>query len=120
MIQDKYIIWGIIILIVIFALYKNMKTKEGLSNLLDKEIEKKPLKFINNKNREKIEISSNIINDSDSNSIDSNSSNNSSIRYTYIYDKIDYTNYDGYKNDEKNRDRKRQVRFNLDNNTFHQ
>jgi hypothetical protein len=113
MIQDKYIIWAIIIIIVFFALYKNIKKEERLSNLLDKEIKKKPLINVNKKNTEKIEIS----NDKSNDSIDSNGS---SIRYTYIYDKIDYTNYDGYRNDEKNRDRKRQVRFNLDNNTFHE
>lgn len=120
MIQDKYIIWSLIIIIIIFALYKSIKKEERLSNLLDKEIVIKPLKFINKKNTEKIEInniSNNKINNSDSNSIESN---NSSIRYTYIYDKIDYTNYDGYRNNEINRDRKRQVRFNLDNNTFHE
>jgi hypothetical protein len=111
MIQDKYIIWSVIIIILFFALYKNIKKEEKLSNLFDKEINKKQFNFINKKNIEKIELNDN---NNDNNSVDS------SIRYTYIYDKINYDNYDGYRNDEYNRDKKRQVRFNLDKNTFHQ
>jgi hypothetical protein len=116
MIQDKYIIWGIIVLILLFALYKNKnlnKNDEHLSNLFEKEIQKKPINLINKKNKEKTDFDNNDMSDK------SIETNESSIRYTYIYDKIDYTNYDGYRNDEFNRDRKRQVRFNLDNNTFH-
>ena len=116
MIQDKYIIWGIIVLLILLALYKNIKKEEQLSNLLDKEIEKKPINFINKKSKEVIEKKDI---DTSNKSIDSNESNQSSIRYTYIYDKIDYDNYEGYRNDEYNRDRKRLVRFNLNNNTFH-
>ena len=117
MIQDKYIIWGIIVLLILITLYKNIKKEELLSNLLDKEIQKKPNNFFNKKNKVVVEKKDN--KNTSNKSIDSNETNESTIRYTYIYDKIDYDNYDDYRNDEYNRDKKRQVRFNLNNNTFH-